>query len=107
MNNCIQCGDEYISRQRNQRFCCAVCANAWHSAERRRGVELLRSQTYFGRAAVEAAENAGRYAAVGAVNLGGPLPAPEWTRDPTGQEPPIAGNGLSMGIALGGEGRRR
>lgn len=107
MNKCNQCEDEYIPRQRNQRFCCTICANAWHAGERRRGVELLRSQTYHGRVIVEAAETPGRYAAVGAVTLSDTLPAPEWTRDPTGPEPPITGNALSMGIALGGEGRGR
>ena len=103
MNKCIKCNEEYLPRQRNQRFCCSVCALAWHADERREALELLRGQTYFGRALVEA--GSGRFASVGAVALGGPLPAPDWAHDPTGPESPIEGNGLTLGVALGGEGR--
>jgi len=57
--------------------------------ERRRGVELLRnSSTYFGRALVDG--DGGRYAQVGAVAIGEPLPpAVEWLRDPVPNEPPL------------------
>lgn len=86
---CEYCGELYLPRQHNQRFCGSVCATAYHQAERRRAVELLRSQTYYGRELVGAAEAGGRYAAVGAVNLGGPLPVSNWSHDPTGTEPPL------------------
>ncbi|WP_166145410.1 hypothetical protein [Methylosinus sp. RM1] len=102
---CEYCGDEYSPRQHNQRFCGSVCSNAYHQAERRRAVELLRSQTYYGRELVGAAEAGGRYAAVGAVNLGGPLPLAAHQRDPVPAEPTIEGNPLTYGEDVSGRGR--
>ncbi len=104
MSKCEHCGDEYNKRQHSQRFCGSVCANSWHMDERRRAIELLRDKTYFGRALAEAAESGGRYAAVGPVSFDGPLPAAAWARDPAGQEPPIVGDGPTVGDALGGAG---
>ena len=104
MFKCEYCSDEYHPRQYNQRFCCTACTNAWHTDARRRGVDLLRSNTYFGRALAEAAESGGRDAAVGPVSFDGPLPVAAWARDPAGQEPPIVGDGPTVGEALGGAG---
>jgi hypothetical protein len=98
---CEYCGTEYVARQADQRFCNTTCGQHWWRDERRRGIELIRSQTYYGMTLVEAAENQGRYAAVGAEQLS-PLPAPGWSRDPTGTEPPIEGDGDRLGLALGG-----
>lgn len=107
MNNCIQCGDEYISRQRNQRSVAQYVRT--HGIRRSVAVASSYSEARFISAVRQSKPprtpaDMRRWAR---SIWGGPLPAPEWTRDPTGQEPPIAGNGLSMGIALGGEGRRR
>ena len=107
MFTCDYCGNEYQRRQHNQRFCGSVCANSWHADERRRAIELLRGQTYFGRALAEATESGGRYAAVGPVIIDAPLPIAAWARDPAGQEAPIEGNSLTVGDALGGAGGQR
>ena len=100
---CQFCGNEYLPDRSTQRFCSKVCSDRWWAAERCRGIEALRSQTYFGMTLLEAAENQGRYAQVGAI--GGPLPAPNWSRDPTGPEPPIEGNPLAYGEDVSGRGR--
>ena len=88
--HCAKCGETFIPRQHNQRFCNSVCGTAWFAEERRRGVELLRnSQTYFGRAMLEGGDS-GRYAQVGPVAIGDALPpAAEWLRDPVPDEPPL------------------
>ena len=99
---CDHCGAEFFPRQAEHRFCSTVCKDAYHTDERRRAIDLLRSSSYYGRELVGASENADRYAAVGAVNLEGALPAPAWSHDPVGQEPAIEGNPLEFGEALGG-----
>lgn len=100
---CQQCNEVYLPRRYDQRFCCKQCSDAWWAAERTRAIELLRSQTYYGRTLVEAAENPDKYAAVGAEQLA-PFPvAVPW---PDGDEPPIDGTGEGpiLGEALGGAG---
>jgi hypothetical protein len=86
---CEQCGEEYLPRQHNQRFCGRTCSDAHYRDECRRGIELLRSQTYSGRVLAEAADAPGRFAAVGAVAFGGPLPVADCSRDPVPREPPL------------------
>ncbi len=100
---CEQCGNTYFARQDNQRFCGTPCSNAFHQDERRRGIELIRSQTYYGRTLVEAAENQGRFAAVGAEQLA-PFPVARQI-DPCGPEPFHDGTG--EGDRLGGGSRGR
>ena len=43
MSKCEQCGDDFIPRQADQRFCNRVCSSIWHSEERRRAIELWRT----------------------------------------------------------------
>lgn len=93
-HKCHYCGKEYLPRQHNQRFCGSVCANAYHQDERRRAVEMLRT-TYFEIAQNEADREP----------RGEPLPSPNWSHDPCGTEPLIEGNSMTVGIALGGQGR--
>jgi hypothetical protein len=107
---CEYCGTEYIARQDNQRFCKTSCAHEWWIVTRKLGLKLLRerdaarSQTYYGRELAEAAENPDRYAAVGAEQLA-PFPTANGNRWPDGDEPLIEGNGLELGVALGGGSR--
>jgi len=86
---CDFCGNLYLQDRATQRFCSKQCSDRWWAAERRRGIEALRASTYFGREYVAAAEAGGRYAQVGAENFGEPLPGANWSRDPTGTEPPL------------------
>lgn len=86
-SKCLTCGQEYFPRQHNQRFCCKACNDVHYNAERRRAMELLRSQTYFGRELMSAAEGKGSIVQVGGI--GGALPAPNWAVDPTGTEPAL------------------
>lgn len=102
---CQWCRKLYQPDRATQRFCSKQCSDRWWAAERRRGIEALRN-TYHGRALLDAVEGeGGRFAAVGPENFGAPLPIANWSRDPCGPEPPIEGNGLTVGEALGGEGR--
>lgn len=53
-NKCEQCGEMYVPRQLGQRFCSKQCSDRWWAAERRRGIEALRSGRYDGRELVDA-----------------------------------------------------
>jgi hypothetical protein len=39
---CDNCGNEFVPRQWNGRFCSPLCSINFHQAERRRGVAMLR-----------------------------------------------------------------
>jgi hypothetical protein len=45
---CDRCGEPFIPRQYNQRFCGGPCSINWHQDERRRAIELLRSTALAG-----------------------------------------------------------
>lgn len=40
---CEHCGKEYLPDRSTQRFCSRICSDRWWAAERKRGIEALRS----------------------------------------------------------------
>lgn len=40
---CDHCGNDYLQDRSTQRFCSKICSDRWWAAERRRGIEALRS----------------------------------------------------------------
>ncbi len=83
---CDYCGKPFIPRQYNQRYCDRACSIAWQGDERRIALERLRS-TYFGRAMMDSSDPAKPIVTASGRDTG--IAAPNWSRDPTGPEPPL------------------
>ena len=110
MKRCDQCGETFTPRQANARFCCAVCANAWHGDDRRKSAQIVRTMrdrpteafTYHDLARIDDAPG-GRYASLEPHISPAQLPSANWSSDPLGPEPFVDGRGesLTLGKALG------